>query len=762
MKKISINGKWKKILKITAWTLGGCFFLFVCADLTLRFVSSREWVRNYVAEKIASATGRQVQLDRLSVSFFGMRLAGLKLSENGGFDNGTFAGVNRVTVGFSLIHLLHKHIVLRNVAVRGLRADIVKNADGTFNFDDLTALPAVPQPAPEASEPFDWRVEIKHFFMDGTSFSYRDVPAGMNASVENLFLEMKGVSLDRSFPVNANWDVSYADASLPELKAGCGLALVANLSALDFSKASVVLNNLIIRYNGMPATLSGVVSDFDNPSADLTLDITRVTNQTFQALVPDLPEFNVPKMTFGVNASADLAGRRVTVDSFSFAMPGTQASASGILSYAAAPEYDFHSAFDVKLDELASVMPLLSDEYKVSGVINGAAELSNKLITASVALQDVGAFIRRAGTLSGLNAEIAVNSIDDVRVAKLAGAFNGEKFEGNASYVNKKKYIDAVLNMKLKGLKVVDAGADTASAAQKPAAAEQTSKEPPAQHPSDPLPPVNLKLNITSGPVHVPYFFSDSLKLTANMTGLTPALKTAYGTVNLDIAEGEIRDIYKLTEANAVTKVLFMSLGVVSKVINSLNVLDLLSTLAGAVTPGGDQPEKQPKSDGQMPFDLFATSMDFNRGKMTMKKGTFVSDMMSLKISGNTNFDTGKINMQVNAAPGKHYEDGIMPITIAIGGTVDNPKGSMSMLSSAASLVTQTVTNNFASNTVKKGVGGFFGLFKKKKEEPAASGPDTFIPVDPKALLEPETAQDPAEKGPDAASDTTAVPAPAL
>ena len=143
---------------------------------------------------------------------------------------------------------------------------------------------------------------------------------------------------------------------------------------------------------------------------------------------------------------------------------------------------------------------------------------------------------------------------------------------------------------------------------------------------------------------------------------------------------------------------------------------------------------------------------------MTMKKGTFVSDMMSLKISGNTNLETGKINMQVNAAPGKHYEDGIMPITIAIGGTVDNPKGSMSMLSSAASLVTQSVTNNFASNTVKKGIGGFFGLFKKKKEEPA---PDMFIPVDPKALLEPDPAEDSAEgasgEQPESVSDTPSV-----
>ena len=57
-----------------------------------------------------------------------------------------------------------------------------------------------------------------------------------------------------------------------------------------------------------------------------------------------------------------------------------------------------------------------------------------------------------------------------------------------------------------------------------------------------------------------------------------------------------------------------------------------------------------------------------------------------------------------------------MPLTLGIGGTLDEPKGSMSMASSVTSLVTQGVGNNFVSRGVKKTLGGFFGLFKKKEE----------------------------------------------
>ena len=73
--------------------------------------------------------------------------------------------------------------------------------------------------------------------------------------------------------------------------------------------------------------------------------------------------------------------------------------------------------------------------------------------------------------------------------------------------------------------------------------------------------------------------------------------------------------------------------------------------------------------------------------------------------------------MTVQAAPGKHEADGIMPLKLTIGGTVDDPKGSMSMLGSVSSLVTQGIGNNFASRSVKKGIGGLFGIFKKKEKQ---------------------------------------------
>lgn len=213
---------------------------------------------------------------------------------------------------------------------------------------------------------------------------------------------------------------------------------------------------------------------------------------------------------------------------------------------------------------------------------------------------------------------------------------------------------------------------------------------------------------------------------------------------------GEIKDLYKLTNANALTKVLFLSLNVVGKVFNSLNVFAVLNGLgSGIVSAVGGGEEEKPadmvvqtvtgpdgapiqimvpytdrKIEGRMAYDKFATDVNFKNGTADVKDGTFVSDMMSFKLNGTTNFNTGKINMTVQAAPGKHEVDGIMPLTLKVGGTVSDPKGSMSMIGSVSSLVTQGIGNNFASRSVKKALADFSGCLKRnprrRKTRPAA------------------------------------------
>lgn len=92
--------------------------------------------------------------------------------------------------------------------------------------------------------------------------------------------------------------------------------------------------------------------------------------------------------------------------------------------------------------------------------------------------------------------------------------------------------------------------------------------------------------------------------------------------------------------------------------------------------------------------------------------------------------------MALNAAPGRISENGIMPLKIKVGGTIENPDGKMSMLSSATSLISQTIFKNPGSRLVKKSLNGVLGIFglksedKRNKGTSSASEGEDFIPIE--------------------------------
>ena len=69
------------------------------------------------------------------------------------------------------------------------------------------------------------------------------------------------------------------------------------------------------------------------------------------------------------------------------------------------------------------------------------------------------------------------------------------------------------------------------------------------------------------------------------------------------------------------------------------------------------------------------------------------------------NFKENLLNMTVNAAPGRHEDDGIMPLTMKIGGTMDEPSGSLSLLGSVTTLVGDALTKNVVSSKITKLLG---------------------------------------------------------
>lgn len=801
----------KKLKKISKWgfyILGGLLLAAALADAGLRWASSSRRVKNYLVQKVSAALKRDVRLKQVRASLFGVRVSGLEVAEQGGFQQGTFLSVDKAGVRFSLIHLLHGHLKLRTVFLHGGAIRITRSADGKFNFADLSSS-SVPSAQKEAhADPFLPRITLGLLDIEQLDVFYIDAAQNRSLAVQQFMLRARRLMFTEPFRVISKAQVRWVEGDFP-LESTLAFNARLNLADLDLEKAALDITNLIVRYRSTPAVLTGQIKNFTNPSARLALEISRLSNDTLAELAPDTPEFLIPALRVDVAARAHLADSRAQISRLHLQLPGGELNATAKAAFKERADYQAEGDFAFNLDELAALSPILASTYGVTGQITGVFQAAADNWNAKLSVQQVGATLPAAGRLDGLSTQITAEGLKTLAVKDLSGTLNGAHFDGYLTAVNRPLYVDARLELNMEKFILPPQAepapeqtqAETPAAEAVPAATQTQEKSAgteqaalslapqeqatpqgpqaqttpaqtvlaqaapqaaPAQEQTAPqgpqeqtapaqtvlaqtapqsahkakFPPVHLRAQIKSGPVSVPYFYAKSVDIHTRLTGITAELDKADGTAEMQIGEGEIQDIYKLTQANSVTKAMFLSLSVVSRVINSLNVVDLLSKLM----PGDKEQMPEKKTDGKLAFESFSGALKFNKGVMEMTKGSFVSDFMSLKISGTTNFRNGVLDMQVNAAPGKHYDTGIMPITLKIGGTVDEPKGSLSMLGSAAALVTQAVGNNFASNAVKKGVGGFFGLFKKKQDAPAAPFPgqeDTFVPVDPQELLNP-------------------------
>ena len=772
----------KKLKKISKWgfyILGGLLLAAALADAGLRWASSSRRVKNYLVQKVSAALKRDVRLKQVRASLFGVSVSGLEVAEQGGFQQGTFLSVDKAGARFSLIHLLHGHLKLRTVFLHGGAIRITRGADGNFNFADLSSA-SVPSAQKEAhADPFLPRITLGLLDIEQLDVFYIDAAQNRSLAVQQFMLRARRLMFTEPFRVISKAQVRWVEGDFP-LESTLAFNARLNLADLDLEKAALDITNLIVRYRSTPAVLTGQIKNFTNPSARLALEISRLSNDTLAELAPDTPEFLIPALRVDVAARAHLADSRAQISRLHLQLPGGELNATAKAAFKERADYQAEGDFAFNLDELAALSPILASTYGVTGQITGAFQAAADNWNAKLSVQQVGATLPAAGRLDGLSTQITAEGLKTLAVKDLSGTLNGAHFDGYLTAVNRPLYVDARLELNMEKFILPPQAepapeqtqAETPAAEAVPAAtqtqeksagteqaapqeqtapaqtvlAQATPQAAPAQEQATPqapqaahkakFPPVHLRAQIKSGPVSVPYFYAKSVDIHTRLTGITAELDKADGTAEMQIGEGEIQDIYKLTQANSVTKAMFLSLSVVSRVINSLNVVDLLSKLM----PGDKEQMPEKKTDGKLAFESFSGALKFDKGVMEMTKGSFVSDLMSLKISGTTNFRNGVLDMQVNAAPGKHYDTGIMPITLKIGGTVDEPKGSLSMLGSAAALVTQAVGNNFASNAVKKGVGGFFGLFKKKQDAPAEPFPgqeDTFVPVDPQELLNP-------------------------
>ena len=264
----------------------------------------------------------------------GADLNGVTLSEFQSTDQ--FLKADKVSISLALLPLLSSAVVVDAIQASGVTVNVVKNADGKFNFDDLSKsdnqdeVQSESEPSPDTGEQA-LNFSVDSIALENLNVAYIDKQTGLEASLNNFAMQSgriePGVPTDIELKGNVKANKPQADLNIDlntRLEFGLGENLYANFENLKFavlgqldqqqadvnvqaSTLNVNPNTLEVKAQSLDAKAKGQlpnVGAFDvsliSPSLELSETVARGEALNFKA--------DLKQATRSINATLDLAG----------------------------------------------------------------------------------------------------------------------------------------------------------------------------------------------------------------------------------------------------------------------------------------------------------------------------------------------------------------------------------------------------------------------------------------------------------------------
>ena len=259
----------------------------------------------------------------------GADLNGVTLSEFQSTDQ--FLKADKVSISLALLPLLSSEIVVDAVQATGVQVNVVKNANGKFNFDDLNN----PEKAAEVEQEMEQapaegeqalNFSVDSIALEDLNVNYVDKQSGLEASLNNFAMQSgriePGVPTDIAMKGNVKANKPEADLNIDlntRLEFGLGENLYANfenlklavLGVLDKQEADVNVQASILNVN--PNTMEIKAQSLD---AKAKGQLPKIGAFDVSLIAPslELSETVARGDEFSLKADLKQAARRINAD----------------------------------------------------------------------------------------------------------------------------------------------------------------------------------------------------------------------------------------------------------------------------------------------------------------------------------------------------------------------------------------------------------------------------------------------------------------
>ena len=343
-----------KALKYLLYAVGGLVVLAVIVVIAAALLFDPNKMKGEIERVVKQDTGRTLKLEGdLHFAFWpsiGASVGRASLSERGSATN--FASIDSAHVAVALLPLLRGKTLVDKVSLSGLTVNLVKRADGSYNFDDLLGAPAASAAkrapaappsgpaAPAASPSGNVQFDISGIRIERASVSYRDLKSGTQIAVNDLHFATGRVASGVPGKIELSADVKGVKPQLDgriELSTGYRFDAQARTAALSGLDAKMTAASAALPQKRLTVPISGSAqADFAKGTAHAELT-AKLEDSTIRAKL-GAQSFTPASYNFDVDIDRLNVDRYLAADSAQLAGGGPKsAGAAQRPSAAAAP-----------------------------------------------------------------------------------------------------------------------------------------------------------------------------------------------------------------------------------------------------------------------------------------------------------------------------------------------------------------------------------------------------------------------------------------
>jgi AsmA protein len=248
-----------KVIKYAIYTVLVLLALVLVGGAIFVMTFDPNRYKDDIERMVQERTGRTLKLSGdLAVAVWpslGAKVGGVALSERARDEQ--FLALESAHASVALMPLLRGEVIVDAISVAGLKAQVVKDKQGRFNFQDLLGeeKPAAQKPAPEkkdggGGEPV--RFDIAGVEIERSAVSYRDLGTGQEFALDELNLSLGRIAEQAEGKMRLS---VHAKGNKPEVDARVD---VSSDYRFDLPARSFALSGLDAKVTGAAAGLTGL------------------------------------------------------------------------------------------------------------------------------------------------------------------------------------------------------------------------------------------------------------------------------------------------------------------------------------------------------------------------------------------------------------------------------------------------------------------------------------------------------------------------